>query len=205
MKDEQMSGWVVETDPANEVGKELREVYAHAGMALDNAQTLEHVLKHFIVLAAAIEKRTSEPPTSTDDVARAIADLEKFEAEMSRQTLGRLIHCIKSQSRLVHSEELEANLDQSLKDRNRLAHHFFWDNALTQRRSQGRRNMADELKRIQAQFKRTIEDFEQANKALREYLGITKDMIDKAFAAAQAGATEEEIKMMVRQRRSETT
>jgi hypothetical protein len=33
-------------------------------------------------------------------------------------------------------------------------------------------------------------------------------MIDKAFAAAQAGATEEEIKMMVRQlrqRRSETT
>jgi hypothetical protein len=36
MKDEQMSDWVVELDPANKVGKELREVYAHAGMALSS-------------------------------------------------------------------------------------------------------------------------------------------------------------------------
>jgi len=47
--------------------------------------------------------------------------------------------------------------------------------------------MVEELKRIQAQFTRTITDFENANKALGEALGVTEEVIEKVVAAAKAG------------------
>ena len=88
--------WVIELDPMNQKGRENRELYAHAGLALSLAQNLEHVLKNFIVLAAAIERRRSQPASTADDQARFNADLEKLEAETFKQTLGRLINLVKS-------------------------------------------------------------------------------------------------------------
>jgi hypothetical protein len=64
--------------------------------------------------------------------------------------------------------------------------------------------MAEELKRIQVQLKRTIEDFAEATKAIRGSLGITEEMIDEVVEAAKSGATEEEIKEMVRKKRLQT-
>jgi len=115
--------WVVQLDSSNQVGREHREVYAHAGVALSQAQILEGVLKYFVVIAAAIERRTTEPPITADDVTIAIADIEKFEAEISKHTLGHLIRGAKLYLLTTRSEHLEANLIQSLKDRNRLVHH----------------------------------------------------------------------------------
>jgi hypothetical protein len=89
-----VSDWIVQLDPSNQVGQEHREVYAHAGVALSQAQILEHVLKEFIVITA-MAKGTSETPITADDVARPIADNEKFEAELSKHTLGQLIRTAK--------------------------------------------------------------------------------------------------------------
>lgn len=196
--------WVIELDPMNQKGRENRELYAHAGLALSLAQNLEHVLKNFIVLAAAIERRRSQPASTADDQARFNADLEKLEAETFKQTLGRLINLVKSRFQFQAKPGLEADLGQSLIDRNQLVHHFFWDRAVDQQSSQGRRNMAEELKRIQVQLKRTIEDFAEATKAIRGSLGITEEMIDEVVEAAKSGATEEEIKEMVRKKRLQT-
>jgi hypothetical protein len=59
--------------------------------------------------------------------------------------------------------------------------------------------MAEELKRIQAQFTRTITDFENANKALREAIGVTEEVIERVVAAAKSGTMEEEVAAIVRQ------
>jgi hypothetical protein len=71
---------VVQLDSSNQVGREHREVYAHAGVGLSQAQILEGVLKYFVVIATAIERRTAEPPITADDVTSALADIEKFES-----------------------------------------------------------------------------------------------------------------------------
>jgi hypothetical protein len=194
-----VSEWIVELDPANQQGKELREVYANAGVALNNAQTLEHVLKYFIVLAAAIEKRALEPPTSADDFHRDVTDLEKFEDKISKLTLGRLIDWLKSQSLLTQAQVLESDLKLSLQHRNRLVHHFLWDNEFELQSSDGRRRMAEELKRIQDQFKRTIVHFELVNKKLREYLRLPEEFIEKVLAAAKVVFSEEEFETLSRQ------
>jgi hypothetical protein len=193
-----VSDWIVQLDPSNQVGQEHREVYAHAGVALSQAQILEHVLKEFIVITA-MAKGTSETPITAEDVARPIADNEKFEAELSKHTLGQLIRTAKLYLLTARSQDLEANLIQSLNDRNRLVHHFFWDNAVELQSAHGRRKMAEELKRIQAQFTRTITDFENANKALREAIGVTEEIIERVVAAAKAGTMEEEVAAIVRQ------
>jgi hypothetical protein len=193
-----VSDWIVQLDPSNQVGQEHREVYAHAGVALSQAQILEHVLKEFIVITA-MAKGTSETPITAEDVARPIADNEKFEAELSKHTLGQLIRTAKLYLLTARSQDLEANLIQSLNDRNRLVHHFFWDNAVELQSAHGRRKMAEELKRIQAQFTRTITDFENANKALREAIGVTEEVIERVVAAAKAGTMEEEVAAIVRQ------
>ncbi len=201
----EQDSWVIELDPMNQKGRENRELYAHAGLALSLAQTLEHVLKNFIVLASAIERRRSQPPSTADDKARFNADLEKLEAETFKQTLGRLIKLVKSRFQFQAKPGLEADLSQSLIDRNQLVHHFFWDRALEQHSSQGRRNMAEELQRIQVQLRRTIEDFSEATNVIRGSLGITEEMIDEVVEAAKAGATEDEIREMVRKKRQPPT
>jgi hypothetical protein len=109
-------------------------------VALSQAQILEHVLKEFIVITA-MAKGTSETPITAEDVARPIADNEKFEAELSKHTLGQLIRTAKLYLLTARSQDLEANLIQSLNDRNRLVHHFFWDNAVELQSAHGRRKM----------------------------------------------------------------
>jgi hypothetical protein len=187
--------WIEQIDLLDRVGQELREVYMHAGVALSAAQILEHVLKSFIVPAAAIQE--------TDDVGRALGDLDKFGAEFSKHkhTLGQLIGLAKSCVLLGETQELEANLAQSLKDRNSLVHHFFWHNAIALQNSDGRRRMTEELARIQAQFGRTIKDFKDANKTVQESLEITQEDIDRAIAAAERGALEEDIITTLRELR----
>ncbi len=72
--------WVVRLDLSNRAGIEFREIYGYAGLALNSAQILEHVLKQFIILGAAI-LRQSLPPATAEELAYFKANLEKFEQE----------------------------------------------------------------------------------------------------------------------------
>jgi hypothetical protein len=118
------------------VGQECREVFAHAGVALSQVQTLELVLKGFVVITA-IERGTPETSIISDVVARTIADNEKFEAALSKYTLGQLIGAAKLYLLTARRQALDANLMQSLKDGNRLVHHFLPDNAVQQQTAHG--------------------------------------------------------------------
>jgi hypothetical protein len=193
--------WVVNVDPSNREGIENREIYGYAGMALSLAQTLENVLKNFIVLATAIERRERGTLTA-EQFAAFKADLEKFEAETLKKTLGPLINSIKSRFHFQAKPNLMADLSQSLVDRNQLVHHFFWDRAIEHTSSEGRYRMAEELKRIQKQLRRTIEDFSDATKAISDAMGVTEERINEVIEAAKAGASEVEIKELIRARRT---
>jgi hypothetical protein len=194
--------WVTQVHPLDQNGQEHREIFALAGTALCMAQNLEHVLKNFLVLAAAIERRGSRPPLTADEIVLFNADLEKVEAETFKKTLGRLINSIKVQFKFREKPQLQDDLAQSLIDRNKLVHHFFWDTAVYILTSQGRRRMAEELKRIHKQLQQTVVDFSEATKAIRVAAHITDEMINEVVEAAKAGATVEELKEMVRKRRS---
>jgi hypothetical protein len=175
-----------------------RSLYA-GRLCIISSTKLRTSAGHAILLATAIERRASEPLITADDAARAIADLDKVEAKLSKQMLGKLIQLSQSQSLIAQNDELEANLVQSLKDRNKLVHHFFWDNSLELHSSEGRRRMAEELNRILAQLLRTIKDFAQITKPLQEAVGVTDEGIETLGAAVKAGATEVEVKALLRQ------
>jgi hypothetical protein len=82
-------------------------------VALSQAQILEGVLKYFVAIAAAMERRTTEPPIPADDVTSAIADIEKFEAEISKHTLGHLIRVAKLYLITARSEDLRRILSKA--------------------------------------------------------------------------------------------
>jgi hypothetical protein len=191
--------WLIE--PADQTGREHREVYPYAGMALSQAQLLEHVLKNFIVLGRAIERR-SESALTPDEAARFNAELEAFETKLLKKTLGHLIGVFTSKYHFRAKANFADDLSKSLDDRNLLVHHFFWDRAVDQQTGVGRRKMAAELKRIHAQLKGTVQEFGDATKALRVSLGATDDILDEVLVAARAGATEEQIKKIISKRRA---
>ncbi len=190
--------WVVSIDPSNRQAIEAREIYGYAGLALSVAQILEHNVKNFIVLGKAIETK----PEDIEKLERFRVELEKFEVETFRKTLGPLIESIKKRFHFAAKPSLTADLERSLTDRNQLVHHFFWDRAVQLvRSSEERQKMAEELKRIHAQLKRTIEDFAEATKALRDAVGITEELVTEVVQASLAGASDTEIKELIRKKR----
>jgi hypothetical protein len=195
-----MKDWVVKLDPSNRVGREHREIYGYAGMALSQAQTLEHVLKNFIVLTRAIE-RGRDRQLSAKQFARFRAEIENFEAETFKKTLGPIIASIKKRFHFQTKPNLEIDLEKSLRDRNQLVHHFFWDRATETQSSEGRHKMADELRRIHKQLLQTIADFSDATKAIRQAMGITDENINEVVEAAKSGATEKELGELIQRQR----
>jgi hypothetical protein len=191
--------WVVRVDPSNRTSIEIRELYAYAGMALAIAQELEHVLKNFVILARAIETR----PKVAEKLERFKVEMEKFEGETFKKTLGPLVNSIKSRFHFSTKPSLASDLEQSLKDRNQLVHHFFWDSAVQLRRSsEERRKMGEELKRISKQLRTTVEDFSDATKGIHDAMGITKEAIMEVVEASMAGASEQEVKKLIREKRA---
>jgi hypothetical protein len=146
-----------------------REVYAHAGLALQMAQILEHAIVNAMVMLDLVPKSTGTVKTVDEWYERHDAYLElQFE-----KTLGRLVGAIRAVATL--SDQVVADLQECIRKRNYLAHHFFRVRAEEFVNEPGRRQMIGELQQIQELAERTIDAFEAAMQPAWDCYGFTKE------------------------------
>lgn len=157
-------------EPIDPESHQTREVYACYGLAIYYAQCLERTVA---MLTAAI--KFSFPDGS---------ELKYWDMQIESEfkaTFGQLLSGWKRRVKI--SPDLEKLLEKSLKTRNWLTHHYFWERAMTFMTSKGRTSMIEELQTLSSEFKNS--DL-RLQKILNHWLkgqGITEEMIEAKFEA----------------------
>lgn len=118
----------------------IEDIYQKFGFVSEAAQLLEFELGTILFHNNAIEKDLFENPNPE----LAIKLLEK----VNKQTLGLLINNTKN--KIGSLEEIESLLFSALKERNRLAHSFYWEHnfRLRSEDDKGREIMLEDLERM---------------------------------------------------------
>ena len=147
----------------------VRDVYAHFGLALYNAQVLEHGLVNAIVFASKVAERL---PT--------LADFDALLGSNFERTLGGLIRELSNQ---VPVDPMLAELLKSaLARRNWLAHHYFRERAVTFMNETGCTSMIAELQSAQELFRQADVALAQVVRPLFVHIGVTDRKIDAYVA-----------------------
>ena len=110
----------------------VREVYAHFGLAVYQAQVLEHSLVNAMVILKLPERNR---------ITRT--DIDDFMGQEFQKTLGNLVNDLKKYTTLPPG--LEKLLSSALKTRNWLCHHYFRERAEDFMMLNGRSGMIIEL------------------------------------------------------------
>jgi hypothetical protein len=122
--------------------------------------------------------------------------------ENFRLTLGKLVQAISSKMRI--SDNLKTDLEQSIEARNNLAHSFFREHAENFLNPEGRRLMANELKRMREQLSSTDRQLQPIADRLWKILGITPEMVERVFQLMKAGASDADIDRAFENQRART-
>ena len=150
-------------DPESE---QTREVFAHFGLAMYQAQCMERQLA--IILAS----KYGPSPTR---ISRT--EFENILEDLFSKTLGQLVSNIKRLSAL--SEDEEERLKKALEKRNWLAHRYFWERSVEFLSESGRASMIDELQDASFLFATLDEFFTNKTMEWGESFGITQQSVDK--------------------------
>jgi len=119
-------------EPIDPESHQVREVYAHFGLAMYHAQCLERTLA---MALASVYRPTGQ--TFTKHQLRDLLEKNYL------KTLGELVRQIRTTVPI--DEQLEQFLNEALKKRNWLAHHYFWERAAAFCRPDKRKSMVAEL------------------------------------------------------------
>jgi hypothetical protein len=161
-------------DPESE---HCKEIYARFGLAMYEAQVLEHGIVNALVVVDLIPERRH--------LARSRAEWEKeFDEFMGRhfkQTMGHLLRGLGSFSKLP--PDLEDILIRALARRNWLAHEFFRDRATEFMTPRGRDQMLAELDECAALFRSADEALVKVLEPIRTKQGVTNRMVNEALQA----------------------
>ena len=161
-------------DPESE---HCKEVYARFGLAMYEAQVLEHGIVNASVVVDLIPERRH--------LARSRAEWEKeFDEFMGRhfkQTMGHLLRGLGSFSKLP--PDLEDILIRALARRNWLAHDFFRDRATEFMSSKGRDQMLAELDESAVLFRSADDSLVKVMEPIMRNQGVTNEMLTESFQA----------------------
>jgi len=153
----------------------VRETYAHFGLAMYNAQVLEHGIVNAMVVARMPER---------DKITRSGID-----AFMNRQfdsTLGQLVREL--QRYVEVPNDLEESLRKALSRRNWLAHDYFRERAEDFVTDAGCHRMIEELGVAQRLFQGVDEKLTGLVRPIREKFGLTDEAIVAESQALMAKA-----------------
>ena len=156
-----MAEWDVDADP-----EQIKEVYAHFGLAMYHAQCLEQQL--MLILAT----KYGPGPTKLSN-----GEFDNVLDDLSSRTLGKLVNEIGRLASL--SEDEEERLQKALAQRNWLAHGYFSDRSIDFLSEPGRDKMVQELQEVSEFFHSLDELFTQRTLEHVETLGITQELIDQ--------------------------
>jgi len=150
----------------DEESAQIREVYAHFGLAMYLLQCVERGIA--IVL-------TTEYGPGIRKITRSQYD--ELLQSLFKQTLGTLIARLRRVTTLPN--DFEARLRDVLETRNWLTHHYFWERAGKFMTQQGREAMLQELEEIRRRLEEIDAYFDGIAGAWAERHGITKETIDR--------------------------
>ena len=150
--------------------EQTRDVYAHYGLAMYLAQTLEHAIVNALVILRLPEK---------EKFTRQ--DINEFLEGRFQITLGALLKHLKSE--ISFPPDLESVLVEALYRRNYLAHHYFRERAETFVTRNGSTQMLQELQCDQRLFEKADEQLGKAMKPLRLIHGVTDSAYEAEYKA----------------------
>jgi hypothetical protein len=163
----------MESDPLSE---QVKDIYANFGLAIYQAQCLEHGLVNALVFLDLIpnQRRLAKSATEWAELVDSFMD-SKFEF-----TLGRMIRALKDVTAV--DPNLQEHLSVALSKRNWLAHDYFRERAEAFLTESGREAMLAELEASQAIFCQADEALEAAVKPAREKVGLTDEVLAATYA-----------------------
>lgn len=193
--------WVTDSKDAEDL--ETREVYAHAGLALYQAQCLEHEIVNALGIAAIMRILRAKTPVTSSETAEYQAQVDRIWEKNYEHTLGQLLKSLRN-SGITIPAHLDADLRQSQEARNWLVHGYFRERAQAWFDSDGRRSMAVELSEMQELFRKTDQVLHEVTSEMRKALRITDEKIELIAELMKSGASDDEIERAIMKRRVET-
>ena len=163
---------------------QIREVYSRYGLAMYQAQVLEHGMVNAVIIARMLPIMRSHPDRSAWEDAFDRA----YDVELSK-TFGNMLRAIEP---LGVPMDLVQRLRCAKIERDRLAHRFFREHDEDFLGAAGRTKMIAECEDAIETFTKTDADLEHFIRPQRERHGITSDWVEghlaEAMARANAGA-----------------
>jgi hypothetical protein len=159
----------------DQVGEEVKEVYARFGLAVYHAQVLEHGIVNALVVLDLIPSRRhlTRSPDEWGSVVDAFMD-RHFETPM-----GSMMRSLRGAAEVP--SDLEDLLRNALKRRNWLAHDFFRERAHEFLTSAGRDQMLAEVDECRACFEAADKRLDEIIRPLRNKAGITDQMLEREY------------------------
>lgn len=159
---------------------QIREVYARYGLAMYQAQVLEHGVVNAVIIARVL-------PTMSNYADRRAWEESfdrAYDSELAK-TFGNMLRALEP---LGLSDEIMVRLRGAKRERDRLAHRFFREHDENFLSQGGRTTMIAECEAAIESFSTVDADLEGHMRPLRERYGITEEWIEKQVAAAIAAA-----------------
>jgi hypothetical protein len=166
----------------NEDDVQIREVYARYGLAMYQAQVLEHGMVNAVIIVRMMPTLHGHPNRSAWEDAFDRA----YDVEFAK-TFGNMLRALAS---LNPPEELLERLRSAKSERDRLAHRFFREHAEDLLSRSGRTKMIAECEDAIKMFSAIDANLEEHIRPQRERHGITNEWIEGHLAAAMARASE---------------
>jgi hypothetical protein len=164
-------------EPLNEEQYLSREAFARYGLALYHAQCLEKTLA--IILTIAPDKDLSMTPAQID-----------YEMdETFNKTFGDIIKELKTMFKNLE-DKLVNRLEAALLLRNRLAHDYWWENAVAIMRLDGKKAIILEMDKTTMEFMELDAIFMDLLMEQRRMLHITDEMVEQMAEKTKQGAVE---------------
>ncbi|MGZ8251409.1 MAG: hypothetical protein ACXW1P_03505 [Methylophilaceae bacterium] len=148
-----------------------KEVYARFGHAMYRAQCVEQAIVQLIVFTEFFGKNVPVK-MSQDEWTKAF---DEFDGVLSVKTMGQLVKNLKSVAAIESS--IEDELNNALKKRNWLAHHFFVDHALSFVSAEGRERMIGDTLAATEIFDKVEERLTPITYTLAEKYGLSQDVL----------------------------
>ena len=164
-------------DPESE---QIRDVYAHYGLAMYWAQCLEQsIFQHLLFFDHF--PRAIATYTTAESWAN---DFDLFESRELGQTMGKLVRRLQEVGQPTDS--VEQLLAFALKDRNWLAHGYFSDRAVEFTLPDGREQMIAELEASQERFRNCAGALDAVSLPAARKFGLTDEALEQVKARMEA-------------------
>lgn len=161
----------VAREDLDDVNYQIREVYAQYGLTSYMSQVMERGLVNVLVVHHTAE--STHPTQSTYD-----ANL----ASLSRLTMGQLVGRFEAST--LSNPQMNAELQAAAKERNFVAHRFFWDRAAYFSSFSGREAMLTELAETLSQFEHVDQLLGDLLRTLMEQAGFNRQWLEDRVAEA---------------------